>query len=155
MAKHVLLTCGLLLLGALGVHGEEFLPRGDKSGIVFFNTRMLPEIKRFYQEEIGCRLWLNQDGCAILRYGNLLVGFCQGREADVSGMVTFFFEDKGDVDAAYARFKDIATGPPRENSRYRIYQFFAKDPEGRNLEFQYFLHPLDWDFKAVQPKKQP
>jgi hypothetical protein len=155
MTKHVLLTLGLLLCGVLGIQGEKFTPRGNASGIVFFSTRMLPEIKRFYQEEIGCRLWLDQGGCAIFRYGNLLIGFCQGREAEVEGMITFFFEDRDDVDSAYARFKDIATGPPRENPRYRIYQFFAKDPEGRSLEFQYFLHPLEWDFKAVQPKKQP
>jgi hypothetical protein len=44
----------------------------------------------------------------------------------------------------YLRFfqETTADGPPRVNDRYQIYQFFAKDPEGRQLEFQAFLHPL-------------
>lgn len=42
----------------------------------------------------------------------------------------------------HGKLEDIADGKPRHNERYQIYQFFAKDPEGRNLEFQAFLHPL-------------
>lgn len=38
--------------------------------------------------------------------------------------------------------KDTADAEPRENKDYKIYQFFAKDPEGRTLEFQYFMHPV-------------
>ena len=29
------------------------------------------------------------------------------------------------------------------NEQYQIYQFFAEDPEGRTLEFQAFLHPVE------------
>jgi hypothetical protein len=29
------------------------------------------------------------------------------------------------------------------NDRYRIYHFFATDPEGRKLEFQAFLHCVE------------
>jgi len=42
----------------------------------------------------------------------------------------------------YAKFKDVATTEPRENTKYRIYNFFGRDPEGRAIEFQCFLHPL-------------
>jgi hypothetical protein len=31
---------------------------------------------------------------------------------------------------------------PKTNERYRIYHFFGKDPEGRNIECQAFLHPV-------------
>jgi hypothetical protein len=37
---------------------------------------------------------------------------------------------------------DIANAPPRINDRYRIYQFFGRDPEGCTLEWQAFLHPV-------------
>ena len=45
----------------------------------------------------------------------------------------------GHVDEMYRRLMDVADAEPRYNERYRIYQFFAKNPEGRNLEFQAFL----------------
>ena len=49
---------------------------------------------------------------------------------------------RGHVDEMYRRLMDVADAEPRYNERYRIYQFYAKDPEGRNLKFQAFLHPL-------------
>lgn len=61
---------------------------------------------------------------------------------DLQGMYTFVYPSKEQVDEMYDKLKDIADDRPRHNERYRIYQFFAKDPEGRNLEFQAFLHPL-------------
>ncbi len=112
------------------------------SGIVFFKTTMLDEIVEFYTSKLKMEIWLEQDGCTILKYDNLLLGFCQREEAETQGMITLFFEQRVTVDLAYAVHKEIATGPPKENEKYKIYQFFAKDPEGRDLEFQHFLHPL-------------
>jgi len=43
----------------------------------------------------------------------------------------------------YERFRDNAESPPARNEKYDIYQFFAEDPEGRRLEFQYFEHRVD------------
>ena len=57
-------------------------------------------------------------------------------------MYTFVYPSKEQVGEMYNELEDIADGKPRHNERYQIYQFFAKDPEGRNLEFQAFLHPL-------------
>ena len=122
------------------------VPKG--SGIVFFSTTKLEEVTTFYIERVGCELWLDQGGCAILRYGNLLVGFCQSQEADLDTLVTFFYEKKEDVDALYDELKPIAISAPKENTKYRIYHFYARDPDGRSIEFQSFLHPIDWDFKA-------
>ncbi len=118
------------------------------SGIVFFSTTKLEEIKDFYIERIGCDLWLDQGSCAILKYGNLLVGFCQGREADLDTLVTFFYENKADVDEMYEELKASARSAPKENTKYRIYHFYARDPEGRSIELQSFLHPIEWDFST-------
>jgi hypothetical protein len=57
-------------------------------------------------------------------------------------MITFFYPSREEVDRIFAELQDIASTDPAENQRYRIYQFFAADPEGRALEFQAFLHPL-------------
>ena len=86
-------------------------------------------------------VWLEQPDCIILQHGNLLLGFCQRDSAEVDGMITFVYDRKEKVDLMYNRLEDIATGPPKENAKYQIYQFFAEDPEGRALEFQVFLHP--------------
>ena len=99
---------------------------------------MLDELERFYKEEIGCTIWMKQADCTIFKHGNMLFGLCQRESADTDAMLTFFYETPDEVDAFYDKFKDIAVGPPINNEKYDIYQFFAKDPEGRNLEFQYF-----------------
>jgi len=112
------------------------------SGIIFFKTQTLDTLKDFYKGRIGCDLWLDQGGCVIFRHGNLLLGFCQGDRAETQGVITFFYPDRKGVDSMFSGFEDSADGPPRRNETYRIYQFFARDPEGRTLEFQSFEHPL-------------
>lgn len=116
------------------------------SGIIFFTTQKLAALSEFYINRIGCELWLDQGGCRIFRYGNLLLGFCAGEKAELEGMITFFYADKKAVDMQFYKLQDIAAAQPKENLKYRIYHFFARDPEGRTLEFQHFLHPLKWDF---------
>jgi hypothetical protein len=116
------------------------------SGIIFFTTENLDKMKDFYISEVGCELWLDQGRCLMFRYGNLILGFCEGEEADLCGMITFFYPEKKDVDLMYAKFKDQAQAPPKDNPKYNIYHFFTKDPEGRAVEFQCFLHPIDWEF---------
>ena len=39
------------------------------------------------------------------------------------------------------RLAPRAEGRPRENGCYRICHIYARDPEGRKAEFQYFCHP--------------
>ncbi|MFW9803063.1 MAG: VOC family protein, partial [Candidatus Thorarchaeota archaeon] len=83
---------------------------------------------------------LEQKGCTILNHGNLLLGFCQKEVCESEGVITFFVEDKEEVDTIYNGLQDIATTLPAENHTYKIYQFYAVDPEGRTLEFQSFPH---------------
>ncbi|MGD9395271.1 MAG: VOC family protein [Candidatus Thorarchaeota archaeon] len=113
------------------------------AGIVFFRTTMLQEIVEFYVNDVGMHVWLEQEDCIILSHGNLLVGFCHRETPEVDGMITFFYPTKEDVDAMYGMLDQIATSQPTLNERYQIYQFFAQDPEGRALEFQAFLHPIE------------
>lgn len=118
---------------------EEILKK-QTGGIVFFQTNKLSEIADFYLNRVGCELWLDQGGCNIFQFGNMLFGFCQREAVDNLGMITFYFSTKNEVDQFYEKFKDIAMDIPKDNLNYRIYHFFAKDPDGRNIEFQYF-----WD----------
>jgi catechol-2,3-dioxygenase len=112
------------------------------AGIVFMKTRRLAEVVRFYCERVGMTVWLEQSDCTILRHGNMLLGFCRRDEADTQGMVTFFYPLAADVDRMYREFSDVATTEPGVNEKYRIYHFFAHDPEGRAVEFQAFLDPV-------------
>jgi hypothetical protein len=113
------------------------------AGIVFFRTVMLEEIVDFYVNEIGMHLWLEQEDCTILSHGNLLLGFCHRDMVEIDGTITFFYPTEDDVDTMYKLLGQIATSEPVLNDRYQIYQFFAEDPEGRSLEFQAFLHPVE------------
>jgi len=112
------------------------------AGIVFLKTREFESVVAFYLERVGMTVWLEQPGIAILRHGNLLLGFNRQEAADTDGVFTFFYESQAAVDAMYEQLADIALGPPRENPRYRIYHFYARDPEGRSIEFQQFLDPV-------------
>jgi len=112
------------------------------SGIVFFRTKKLVKLNDFYMNQVGCQLWLDQGDCLIFRHGNFLLGFCERDEVDTQGIITFFYEKKEEVDRMYDKFKSTADFSPHKNDKYKIYQFFSKDPEGRTLEFQYFDHPI-------------
>ena len=110
---------------------------------MFFGTQQIDEIERFYTTLVGMEVWLKQEDCVILKHENILVGFCKRSRIDLSGIITFFYRTKEEVDAMYDRLEDIAQALPEKNEKYNIYRFFAHDPEQRVLEFQHFLHPVD------------
>ncbi len=112
-------------------------------GIIFYKTKKLKDIEDFYINRLGCELWLRQEGCTIFRQGNLLFGFCTRDEAETGGIITFFYEDKTIIDGKHELLKDIAINRPHLKEKYNIYHFFIEDPEGRKIEFQHFLHPVD------------
>lgn len=112
------------------------------SGIVFFKTLHLDDITTYYCNTLNCTLWLDQGDCKIIRHGNLMIGFHTGDRVDRDALITFFYDEKSDVDRMYERMKPTAESSPVTNEKYRIYQFFARDPEGRRLEFQYFSHQV-------------
>jgi len=120
-------------------------PGGEGRGIVFFQTADFDAVTAFYRDRVGCSIWLDQGACLILRHGNQLLGFCRSAKAETCGTLTFFYRTAAEVDAMYEKFKDVAVSEPRENTKYKIYHFYARDPENRSVEFQAFLHPVDWD----------
>ncbi len=117
------------------------------AGITFLKTKNIEKIRDFYITIIGVTIWLDQKDCIIFKHDNLLFGFCDRGEADRGCLLTFFFRTKAEVDEIYEKIKDFAVTTPVINDKYQIYQFFARDLEGRDLEFQSFLHEIDfnWD----------
>jgi len=113
------------------------------AGIVFLRTRMFDAVREFYTGTVGMEVWLEQPGIAILKHGNMLVGLHEQPGADMDGLLTFFEPEREYVDQMHELVKDAALGQPKENPKYRIYHFFARDPEGRKVEFQSFLHPVE------------
>ncbi len=108
------------------------------SGIVFFRTQNLEAMRGFYEDRVGCELWMDQGDVLIFRHGGFLVGFCDRDSTDREGLVTFFYETREEVDAKHELFADCADDAPKRNERYDIYHFFATDPDGRKVEFQHF-----------------
>ncbi len=118
------------------------------AGIVFFKTTNLSQAVDFYTSSIGANVWLKQEDCVILKHDNFLFGFCEREnEASSSWLMTFFYENQQEVDQIYEKIKSFSIKPPNYNPKYKIYHFFAKDPEGRDLEFQTFLHPINYTWK--------
>ena len=111
-------------------------------GIVFLRTAQFDTVKSFYLGRVGMTGWLEQSDVTILRHGNLLVGFHRRPTAGLDALLTFFYDAREGGDAMYAKLADIARPEPQENRKYRIYDFFGTDPEGRKVEFQCFLHQV-------------
>lgn len=115
----------------------------DKNGgIVFYATEQLDSVADFYLNKVGCELWLDQGACKILKHGNMLFGFCKSDHVDKESVITFFYPQKEKVDEMYQKLEGIAEEKPKMNPKFNIYHFYAKDPEGRSIEFQYFDHEL-------------
>ncbi len=110
------------------------------SGITFFQTEDLEEVKDFYMDKIGMEMWVDQGACIILQHGNMLLGFCEGEKTEKQGVITFFYDTKEEVDEKYEEFKHLARDEPEKREPYNIYNFFAEDTQGRTIEFQTFLH---------------
>ena len=98
----------------------------------------------FYERTLGLELALDQGPCRIYRTApNGFVGVCgvrEGRESEPRGVV--FTIVTPDVDGWYRKLTalGVATeGPPEASETFRVYCFFARDPNGYRIEFQRFL----------------
>lgn len=112
-------------------------------GIIFFKTADLVRIRDFYEGKLGLKLWQDQGTCQVYEFGNMRLGFCLADKAESSGTITFVYADPAEVDAAYTRFRDLATSRPEQSELFQIYHFWARDPEGRSLEFQCFIDNVE------------
>ena len=131
------------------------LPPIDQQ-VTFLYVRDLEEGATFYSGILGLEQVLDQGACRIFRVaGEAFLGLCAGaKEGGVPEGVTFTFVTP-EVDAWHGRLAENGVtieGPPRENERFRIYNFFARDPDGHRLEFQRFLDPA-WPTRAGDPER--
>lgn len=110
------------------------------SGIVFFRTQDRSRVVDWYLNGFDVEVWLEQTGCTILSFDGFRFGFCDGEETEAEGILTFVYDTSGDVDRLHEQLGAAAREEPHENEQYRIYQFFATDPDGRTVEIQSFLH---------------
>ena len=117
------------------------------AGIIFIKTKKIEEITKFYKE-LGATIWIQQPDVNILRHGNMLFGFHQHNELSKDVLLTFFYPDKHSVNEKYHELQHLAKGPPKEDKKYQIYNFFAKDPENRTIEFQYFLDKINFNWNC-------
>lgn len=113
--------------------------------VTFISCADLESACGFYREVLGLEQVLDQGACRIFRVaGEAFLGLCQGAPdttAPEGVTVTFVVQD---VDAWYRHLvaRGVPTeGAPAENRRFKIYNFFARDPAGTRLEFQRFLDP--------------
>jgi catechol 2,3-dioxygenase-like lactoylglutathione lyase family enzyme len=114
--------------------------------ITFLDTRDLGRTADFYEGVLGLRLARDQGTCRIYRVsGNAYLGFCQRADAPAppSGLTITLVTDQ--VDEWCRRLKAHGVElvkEPADNPPYRIYNAFARDPNGYLLEIQRFWEPL-------------
>lgn len=112
--------------------------------VVFLHTSNLKATAYFYETVLGLALARDQGVCRIYKISaSGYLGFCEHRpSANPQGVVATLVCD--DVDGWHAKLEKQAeiTQPPTHNTKYQIYHFFFKDPNGYLLEIQRFDEPL-------------
>lgn len=113
--------------------------------ITFIYVSDLEQAARFYGNVIGLKQVLDQGGCLIFQVTpTSFLGACTLRPENVGvagALVTFVTED---VDLWHERL--VAAGAtiltePAHNDTFKIYNFFAEDPDGNRFEVQRFDDP--------------
>jgi hypothetical protein len=137
---------GVLLLVSAACATAPTRKEAPVTGVVFFKTLELDVLTDFYTRRIGAKLWMDQGDCRIFRHGSFLFGFCERAEAETCGVITFVYAERAEVDSMYRELCEEALDAPRDNPHYPIYNFFARDPEDRLIEFQVFTSGADWSF---------
>ena len=117
------------------------------SAITFLQTDDLKKTSEFYEEIMKCSLIVDQGDCRIFQITNeSFIGFCTHDflEKDKDSIcITFVCSSKEEVDEWYEYLKNKGVkvkSPPKENTKFEIYNFFASDPNDITIEIQYFLH---------------
>ena len=98
-----------------------------------------------HEDVLGFELALDQGSCRIYRItaGGYL-GFCRQINIRQEHTNVIFTLVTQRVDDWYEQLKNCVVHiecPPKENPKYKIYQFFLRDPNGYLIEIQKFLDP--------------
>jgi catechol 2,3-dioxygenase-like lactoylglutathione lyase family enzyme len=115
--------------------------------ITFLDTPDLARTADFYERILGLRLVRDQGTCRIYHVcGGAYLGFCRRDAASAvapSGaaavVVLTFVTDQVDEWCARLAAEGVE---PADNPPYRIYNAFARDPNGYLVEIQRFWEPL-------------
>jgi catechol 2,3-dioxygenase-like lactoylglutathione lyase family enzyme len=127
------------------------MPGAITQQITFLDAADLTRTADFYERILGLRLARDQGSCRIYHVaGNAYLGFCRRDQASAvsprgAAGVTVLTLISDDVDGWYARL--VANGveivqPPTDKPQFRIYNAFARDPDGYLVEIQRFWEPL-------------
>src|SRR5262245_13055931 len=114
--------------------------------ITFLDTRDLARTADFYERILGLRLARDQGSCRIYHVGgSAYVGFCQRAEVRETppGLTLTLVTDHVDEWCRHLAANGVElVKPPADNPPYRIYNAFARDPNGYLIEIQRFWEPL-------------
>jgi catechol 2,3-dioxygenase-like lactoylglutathione lyase family enzyme len=115
--------------------------------ITFLDTADLARTADFYERIVGLRLARDQGACRIYHAaGAAYLGFCQRPDApaDPARVVLTLVTDHVDAWCAHLRARGVElVKEPADNPPYRIYNAFARDPNGYLIEIQRFWEPLE------------
>ena len=120
--------------------------------ITFLDTDDLARTADFYERILGLRLARDQGTCRIYHVcGGAYLGFCRRGDAspmaphDATGVtVLTLITDRVDEWCRRLEAHGVAiVKSPADNPPYRIYNAFARDPNGYLVEIQRFWEPLE------------
>jgi len=114
--------------------------------VTFLDTRDLARTADFYERILGLRLARDQGTCRIYHVSDgAYIGFCQKNDvpAEPRGIVVTLVTDAVDEMCAHLERHGVELiKEPADNPPYRIYNAFARDPNGYVIEIQRFWEPL-------------
>lgn len=114
------------------------------AAITFLKTSDLEKTTHFYSNILNFQLVLDQGTCRIFRIlPGAYIGFCiQGKEPENREIIlTLVLKDVDKACASLEKAGVLIEVQPRYNEQYRIYQCFARDPNGYLVEIQRFTDP--------------
>jgi catechol 2,3-dioxygenase-like lactoylglutathione lyase family enzyme len=114
--------------------------------IAFYPCHDLEATRNFYERDLCLPLVRDQGSCLIFGVTkHAYLGFCQHDSVpEHRGLIITLLTD--DVDGFYHRLRKLGIeteAAPKQNDTYRIYHFFALDPDGYRVEVQRFTQPLE------------
>jgi catechol 2,3-dioxygenase-like lactoylglutathione lyase family enzyme len=117
------------------------------SQITFCHVPDLEAQARFYEEQLGLDLVLDQGVCRIYRVtASAYIGFCtkisSATPTTRDGVILTLVAD--DVDGWYEQLRArgvVFEKPPQRNEKFDIYHCFVRDPAGYLVEIQRFDDP--------------
>jgi len=128
--------------------GEELRDFHFDQQITFIYVRDLKISSAFYEGVMGFPLVLDQGSCRIvLTSKGGYLGYCLKEKTSPNKQDIILTFVTAEVDEWYTHLINNniqITEPPIYNTKYDIYHFFLKDPDGYSVEIQQFKTP-EWE----------